>query len=70
MPNAEETNGQPLRKEPDAARLLIAPFLQQSSHLDDSNNSVEETLAEYTTRGITLRFSWPMIPRCDVAGAC
>jgi hypothetical protein len=24
----------------------------------------------YTTRGITLRFSWPMIPRCDVAGAC
>jgi multidrug efflux pump subunit AcrB len=26
--------------------------------------------ARYTTRGITLRFSWPMIPRCDVAGAC
>jgi DNA helicase HerA-like ATPase len=25
---------------------------------------------DYTTRGITLRFSWPMIPRCDVAGAC
>jgi hypothetical protein len=28
------------------------------------------TAYNYTTRGITLRFSWPMIPRCDVAGAC
>jgi hypothetical protein len=35
--------------------------------LDTKDNAIAK---RYTTRGITLRFSWPMIPRCDVAGAC